>query len=336
MKSEDQKKLNNLYHRYQNYDNDGTKYMYDIYYSTLTNDGQLKAKRHTGVEKFREHIEDLMENFKDVYSITVTDFAGKSPRASVLNPPITIYLLDVKSVEATPKVIVQGAPNSLPTGEGRGGASDILQGLSGLFAGTEFEGLGNIAPVAKLIEDKHVINGLREKNEEQKQKIAELERKNNDLQQRYDTLNGTFERLQDDADDMEDELSGYHQRDHKQDKWVSVLGAAGASLAKNFIRQNPAILSGLIPAEQLAGMLSDEEEQPHPSPPPNGEGELTDEQQNRLDDATVVFEWLQTLEPAVCAKVLSVISVLRQNTGYADHILTFLRSRSSSITSVTK
>ena len=328
MKSEDQKKLNNLYHRYQNYDNDGTKYAYDIYYSTLSGDRQLKAKKHTGVDKFREHIEELMENFKDVSSITVTDYGGKSPRASVLNPPMTIYLLDVKSVETTPKIIIhdkggdgQSEPSARPSG------MDILQGLSGLFLGTEFEGLGNIAPVAKLIEDKHVINGLRERNDEQKQKIAELERKNSDLQQRYDTLNGAFERLQDDADDMEDELNGYRSRDRKQDKWVSMLGAAGASIAKNFIRQNPAILSGLIPAGQLAGMLSDDG-QAQPAELANA---LTEAEQERLDDATTVFEWLQTLEPAVFSKVTSVIAVLRQNTACADHILTFLRSQSSAM-----
>jgi hypothetical protein len=221
MKSEDQKKLNNLYHRYQNYDNDGTKYMYDIYYSTLSNDGQLKAKRHTGVEKFREHIEELMENFKDVCSITVTDYSGKSPRASVINPPMVIHLLDVKTVDTTPKIIVHDKANSLPSGEGRGGASDILQGLSGLFVGTEYEGLGNIAPLAKFLDDKHVINRLREKNDEQAHEITDLKRKSDEWQQKYETLNGNFERLQDEADDMEDELSEYRGRDKKQDKWVT-------------------------------------------------------------------------------------------------------------------
>jgi hypothetical protein len=56
---------------------------------------------------------------------------------------------------------------------------------------------------------------------------------------------------------------------------------------------------------------------------------LTDEEQNRLDDATTVFEWLQTLEPTAFSKVISIIAVLRQNKDYADRILTFLRSQSS-------
>ena len=322
MKSEDQRNLNNLYHRYQNYDNDGTKYVYDIYYSTLSNAKQLKAKRHTGVEKFREHIEELMENFKDVCSITVTDYGGKSPRASVLNPPMTIYLLDVKSVEATPKVILHEKGQPETNGQQGGASSDILQGLSGLFAGTKFEGLGNLAPVAKFIDDQHVIERLREKNDEQATELAELKRKNDELQQKYETLNGNFERLQDDAYDMEDELNGYRNRDKKQDKWVSVLGAAGASIAKNFIRQNPNILSGFIPAEQLAGMLSDDE-----ASPPVAPETLSETEQEQIDDATTVFEWLQTLEPSAFEKVISIIAVLRQNTAHADRILTFLRSQ---------
>ena len=150
-----------------------------------------------------------------------------------------------------------------------------------------------------------------------------MERKNNDLQQRYDTLNGTFERLQDDADDMEDELNGYRQRDRKQDKWVSMLGAAGASLAKNFIRQNPKILSGIIPEEQLAGIFADDETAQTTVPV----SALSETEQERLDDATTVFDWLQTLEPTAFSKIISVIAVLRQNTAYADSILTFLRSQ---------
>jgi TolA-binding protein len=236
---------------------------------------------------------------------------------------MTIYLIDVKRVETTPKIIVHDKGGGQSEPSARPVNTDFLAGLSGLFAGTEYEGLGNIAPLAKIIEDKHNISTLREKNEEQKQKIAELERKNNDLQQRYDTLNGTFERLQDDADDMEDERNGYRQRDKKQDKWVSVLGAAGASLAKNFIRQNPAILSGIIPAEQLAGMLSDDE----PAQPAAPVSALSETEQEHLDDATTVFEWLQTLEPTAFSKVISVIAVLRQNAAYADRILAFLRSQ---------
>jgi uncharacterized coiled-coil protein SlyX len=319
MKSDDQKKLNNLYHRYQNYDNDGTKYVYDIYFDTLSGERQLKAKRHTGVEKFREHIEELMENFKDVCSITVSDYAGKSPRASALNPPMTIYLLDVKSID-TPKVIVRGtAQSELPAKP----QTDIFQGLSGLFVGTEYEGLGNIAPMAKLIDDRHVINRLQEKNEEQNRKIEELKRRNGEWQQKYETLNGNFEHLQDEADDMEDELSDYRERDKNRDKWVSVLGAAGASMAKTFLRQNPKILSGIIPAEQLQGLLSDDEAQPE-TPVGNT---LTAEEQERLDDATTVFEWLQTLDAPVFAKIITVIAAMRQNDEYADRILAFLNGK---------
>jgi len=329
MKSEDQRNLNNLYHRYQNYDNDGTKYMYDIYYSTLSNAKQLKAKRHTGVEKFREHIEELMENFKDVCSITITDYAGKSPRASVLNPPITIYLLDVKSVETTPKVILHDNRQSEPTARQAG--NDILQGLSGLFAGTEYEGLGNIAPLAKFIEDKHVISRLREKNDEQATEITALKRKNDEWRQKYETLNGTFERLQDEADDMEYELNSYRSSNQKQDKWVSILGAAGASIAKNFIRQNPKILSGIIPEEQLAGIFSDDDTAVSPA---ELRDDLAEDEKNRLEEATVIFEWLQTLQPPAFSKVISVIAVLRQNSGYADTILSFLRSQSTPLSQI--
>jgi FtsZ-binding cell division protein ZapB len=324
MKADDQKKLNNLYRRYQNYDNDGTKYAFDIHFSTLAGERELKARRHTGVEKFREHIDALMQDFSDVCTITVTDYNGVNRRAQELNPPVTIQLLDVKSVEATPKVIVQGggAQNSPTNGQATNNDT-IFQGLAGLFVGTEYEGLGNIAPMAKLIDDRHVISRLQEKNDDRAREIDELKRKNAEWQQKYEALNGSFERLQDDAGDMEDELEHYRQRDRKQDKWVSVLGAAGASIAKNFIRQNPTILSGIIPPENLAGILSDEE--PSQMAPP--QSHLTDEEQSRMDDATIVFEWLQTLEAAIFSKVVTVIAAMRQNDEYTDRILAFLSNK---------
>ena len=109
------------------------------------------------------------------------------------------------------------------------------------------------------------------------------------------------------------------------------FGCAGASIAKNFIRQNPKILSGIIPADQLAGILSDDE-QPHPTEPQ--QNALTDEEQNRMDDATTVFEWLQTLEDDVFTKVITVFSVIRQNTAYAAHIIKFLNQKPAQSASV--
>ena len=325
MKPEDQKNLNNLYFRYQSYDTAGTKYAYDIYYTTIHGGEQMKAKRDTGLNNFRRHIEELTERFEDVVSINVTDFTGKSKKCAMLNAPVEIRLLDVKNIENTPKVIVRNPGQSeqapVPTG------ADFIQGLNGLFAGTAYEGLGGLAPYIKGIDDKHTIERLREKNDEQTRKIAELEQRNGEWQQKYDTLNGQYERLQDDTDDLEEELSEYRSREQKRDKWMSVVGMAGATIAKNFIRQNPGILAGIIPAEQLAGILADDE-QPHPVETKN---ELSDEEQSRLDDATTVFEWLQTLDSETFEKVVSIISVIRQNIGYADHILAFLSGKNKSL-----
>jgi len=123
---------------------------------------------------------------------------------------------------------------------------------------------------------------------------------------------------------MEDELMQFHQRDRKQDKWIGMLGVAGASIAKNFLKQNPAILSGIIPADQLAGLLSDDE----PTPPAaEKENTLTEEEQSRFDDATTIFEWLQTLDAAVFEKVVQIIAIIRQNTNIAAHVLNFLNGK---------
>lgn len=315
MTSEDQKKLNNLYQRYKLYDNDGVKYAFDICYTTLDGGRQVKAKRDSGMERCRAHIKELMENFDDVYTITISDYNGRNAKSKPINDPVQIQLIDVKNMD-TPRVIIRENNESPPP------KHDFLQGLGNLFAGTQFEGLGVAAPYFKMYDDKHTIERMREKGEEQKTLIDELKRKCENLEQRYEALERAHDQLQDDADNMEDELNEYHARDKKQDRLVSLAGATVASVAKNFLKQNPAILSGIIPADQLAGLLADGEATTQLSN--NVEGDLTDEEKSRLDDATTVFDWLQTLDEVAFSEIISVIAELRKNTGYATGILSYL------------
>jgi len=54
-----------------------------------------------------------------------------------------------------------------------------------------------------------------------------------------------------------------------------------------------------------------------------------------MDDATVVFDWLQTLSPqnppngglSEFQKAIYIISALRQNIAYADRIIEFLSGK---------
>ncbi len=314
MKARDLKSINNLSLRYQDYDNAGTKYAYDIRYTTIHSDGEsVKAKRQRGADNFCQHIKDLSENYDGVATITVSDYSGTAQNARMINPPITIELIDVQTVGRMPQVIIRRDGQSEKT---ENPAIDVLQGLSGLFSQTEYAGLGNLAPIAKFIDDKHTIDRLHEKCDEQAIHLTELERKNTELAGKYQSLTADYERLEDEADDMDDELEHYRRREQKQGNVMNMVGLAGASIAKTFLRQNPNILSGILPAEQLSGMLSDEIN--------NMEtvvvNELSDEEQELLDKATSVFEWLQTLEKSVFDDVFSIISVIRQQPAYAAHI----------------
>ena len=304
--------IKNLFYRYQNYDSDGTKYAFDIRYTTLHTAGEsFKAKKQTGADTFMRHIKELTENYQDVSSIIVSDYGGANAKAVMLNPPVTIELLDFQIPQILPKEHEE--KHTKPNG------MDVLQGLSGLFAGTEFEGLGSLAPLAKFMDDKHTIDRLREKHNEQTRQIAELERRNAELSDKYESLNGDHEQLQDDAADMETELEYYRTQESKNGKWADMLGLAGASIAKNFLKQNPKILSGFIPPEQLAGIFSDDE--PQTETQMSG---LSETEQARLDEATAVFEWLQGLDDTTFSQVVSIINAMRQNSGYIPHIIQFL------------
>ena len=325
MKTKDIKSINNLCLRYQNYDNDGTRYTYDILYTTIHSDGlSVKAKRQTGADNFRQHINELSENYDGVATVTVKDYSGQSRNAKEMNTPVHIELIDVKELGQTPKIIIRK-----PENEGQATPStgmDVLQGLSGLFAGTEFEGLGSLAPLAKFMDDKHTIDRLREKYDEQTRHIAELERKHTELSEKHEMLNCEHEQLQDDTADMESELEYYRNQESKQGKWANMLGLAGASMAKNFLRQNPKILSGFIPAEQLAGIFSDDEPQIEPQM-----GGLSEAEQTRLDEATAVFDWLQTLQPVQSGQVIGIISAIRQYPEYIPHIIQLLNGQNHQI-----
>ena len=322
--TDEQRKLNNLYHRYQLYDRDGTNYSYDIYYTTLQSGQQTKCKRNTGLDKFREHINDLIETFDDVVTIIIADYSGKSAKSKPLNDPIEIRLLDVNN-EPAPKVIIHNPnePQAQPN-------TDVFAGFAG-FAGM-FGLDGNTNPNAimlaashKMIDDKHVINRLTEVKDEQTGEIAELRRKLDELQQQHDTLNDSYEELQDEAEELEEELERYRDREFKQDKIASLAGAVLAKSAKNFLRENPAFLSGFIPPEQLGALLSDDE----PAPPSQPVNTLSPEEQERMDDATIVLDWLQTLENEDFEKVISIIAAIRKNTAYADRIIEFLSGKTN-------
>ena len=325
MKAEDQTKLNNLYRRYQGYDDCGTKYAFDINFITLQGGRQMKAQRDTGVDNFRKHIDELIENFKDVASIYVTDFGGKSKKSQLLNDTVEIHLLDVRDIDSTQKIYLQ---KSVQSEQAQTSGMNLFSGFAGLGSLLGVE--GEPPPVliaAKFMDDKHNIERLREKNDEQTRRIAELERKNDELQRSYNVLNDSYEQLQDDADDMEDELRGYRDSNGKQDKIAGLLGSVVASAGKNFIRQNPNLLAGFIPAEQLAGIFAadDQVNQPAQTESAQVNDNLSDEEQERLDDATTVFEWLQTLEGEMFNDVISVISAMRKNAAYTSRILAFLK-----------
>ncbi len=322
MKASDQKIINNLKLRYRDYDLTGKKYFFDIVYTTLSSPGAIsKADRETGADRFSEHIDHLTKNYEDVTTIVVTDYKGTGNRAKQLNPPVTIEFIDQKSVENTPRYITTTRqPQSEP--------SPVFAGLSGLFAGTQYEGLGQLAPVVKFLDDKHSIERLTEKLEEQKQSIARYEREKQELTTKLEALQTRCNELEDEADELGDELEDYRVTEKKKQGIADMAGAALLSGAKFFLRQHPGILNGIIPAETLAGILNGE---PEPEPEPQPASRMSDDDQERIDDATVIFDWLQTLHPVHFEQVATIFAAIRQNPDYAAIILNFLNGKSKQL-----
>jgi hypothetical protein len=321
--------INNLTLRFQDYDNAGTKYTFDIHYTTTNSpDEYIKAKRLHGADVFSKHIKDLTENYDHVATITVSDYNGTARNAHRINPPVTIRLIEKESDKQTSQAVNN---QNRDTGQTVTATAipnpnfDVLQGLSGLFSGTEFAGFGNLAPVAKYIDDKHTISRLREKHDEQSVRFAEFERKNAELSAKYQSLSKDYEQLQAEADEMDEELEYYRSKEQKQANWMNMVGVAGASIAKSFLRQHPDILSGIIPVEQLSGILSADENSTEPA----SVSDLSEEEQERLDKATSMFEWFQALKNPLFDEVYSILSVIGQQPAYAQHIIRFLSGKSN-------
>lgn len=315
MKEKDLKTINNLKLRYQDYDRNGQKYAYDIYYTTIHASGQmLKASRECGADNFSRHIDELTREYDGVATITVADYAGVSKKAKELNPPLIIELMDIQSIQHTPRVLI----NSQQPQEER--PKNDFSGLMGLL-GIEYEALGSLAPVVKVIDDKHTIERLKEKIENLSNDLQNERQKVISLTNEKEALALKYSNLEDEADDLADELKVYREKEAKRDQVSGLFGAVLASGAKTFLRQNPSILSGIIPAEQLAGILSNSTEQEEQTPPPP----LSPEEQERLDDATIVFEWLQTLTGQRFEDVISIIAVIRQKPEYIPIIINYLQ-----------
>lgn len=316
MKEKDLKTINNLKLRYQDYDRNGQKYAYDIYYTTIHASGQmLKASRECGADNFSRHIDELTREYDGVATITVADYAGVSKKAKELNPPLVIELMDIQSLQNTPRVLI----NSQQSQEERPKNNDF-SGLMGLL-GIEYEALGSLAPVVKVIDDKHTIERLKEKIENLSNDLQNERQKVISLTNEKEALALKYSNLEDEADDLADELKVYREKEAKRDQFSGLFGAVLASGAKTFLRQNPAILSGIIPADQLAGILNNSPEQEEEPPTP----QLSAEEQERLDDATIVFEWLQTLTGKRFEDVISIIAVIRQKPEYIPLIINYLQ-----------
>lgn len=316
MKEKDLKTINNLKLRYQDYDRNGQKYAYDIYYTTIHASGQmLKASRECGADNFSRHIDELTREYDGVATITVADYAGVSKKAKELNPPLVIELMDIQSLQNTPRVLI----NSQQSQEERPKNNDF-SGLMGLL-GIEYEALGSLAPVVKVIDDKHTIERLKEKIENLSNDLQNERQKVISLTNEKEALALKYSNLEDEADDLADELKVYREKEAKREQFSGLFGAVLASGAKTFLRQNPAILSGIIPADQLAGILNNSPEQEEEPPTP----QLSAEEQERLDDATIVFEWLQTLTGKRFEDVISIIAVIRQKPEYIPLIINYLQ-----------
>lgn len=315
MKEKDLKTINNLKLRYQDYDRNGQKYAYDIYYTTIHASGQmLKASRESGTDNFSRHIDELTHEYDGVATITVADYAGVSKKAKELNPPLAIELMDVQSIQNTPRVLINSQqPDDRPK-------NNDFSGLMGLL-GIEYEALGSLAPVVKVIDDKHTIERLREKIENLSNDLQNERQKVISLTSEKEALSLKYSNLEDEADDLADELKIYREKEAKRDQFSGLFGAVLASGAKTFLRQNPAILSGIIPADQLAGILNNSPEPEEEPPTP----QLSAEEQERLDDATIVFEWLQTLTGQRFEDVISIIAVIRQKPEYIPLIINYLQ-----------
>jgi hypothetical protein len=90
-----QKSINNISRRFRDYDKTQTKYAFDVHYSITHSPGEyVKAKRVQGADVFNSNINDLLENYEDVSTITVSDYCGKAANARRINPPVVIRLTD--------------------------------------------------------------------------------------------------------------------------------------------------------------------------------------------------------------------------------------------------
>ncbi|GHT78400.1 hypothetical protein FACS189464_1770 [Bacteroidia bacterium] len=319
MKEKDQKSINNLTLRYQNYDNEGVVYSYDILYTTIHSAGtSVKCRKQTGADAFRKHIAELCENFEGVSTITVQDYNGKSRSSKPMNAPVTIELLDVTHIEA-PRVVVQSSASAPPSGGYVESLKDTMAKIGAVMY-PELQGLGDLAVPVGIMDSKHTINTLTDKNNELQSRNLELVEKAKSLEERLAGMNDKYEQLQDENADLEDELEEYHERDRKQNSITALAGAVVARGAKMFIQKHPSILSGLLPAEALAGILNDEEPEPEPIPVVNG---LTPDQQEQMDKSTAVFDWLQSLDRDTFMRVANVIGIMQENPESVTPILQY-------------
>jgi hypothetical protein len=134
-----------------------------------------------------------------------------------------------------------------------------------------------------------------------------------------------YDSLENDYYTLEEHATLLKAKAEKNGGLMGMIGAGAASFAKSLVAGSPSLqglIAEYIPAETLNGFINeanggqvDEETGGHVH---SSTRQPVDQQ---IDDSTIIFEWLQTLDAEQFNKVSSIIAAMRQDIRYADLII---------------
>jgi DNA gyrase/topoisomerase IV subunit A len=182
------------------------------------------------------------------------------------------------------------------------------------------------------MKNENQIERLNEKLNETQRKLADTEQELKTAQKELQESKKEYDGLENDYYTLEEHATLLKANADKNGGLMGMVGNALAAAAKSLVASSPSLqglISEYIPADALNGFINEanggQVDEGTAGQGNKGINPLATEQAAQIDDSTIIFEWLQTLDTEQFNKVSSIIAAMRQDIRYADLIINKLQ-----------
>lgn len=320
-------KITEIRNLFTRFDKEKRPYIFDMYYSSPGSDAMVnrvdRGDKYTGVEKFQELIDDLIENFNpDIVSVTAYKSERSKGNINSWSIKVGKDVDDVKFqrlAQHPPQAASNTPETTQPQTEEFGFAG--LSGMDGVqrFMGMQGEIMNKDLEIRILTSDKDRI----------KSELSTLKVDFEKLEKDYDKLYRDAEKLEEFAEKAKKYIPGENDQTLAGMKVTELLSAVGTKVVTNIATKNPdttARILGISTAD-LGSLFNDNTEEKPAIEKAPAASNLSPEQKAHLDTCDQIYDICQALKPELLVKIIKYFKFINATEGNIDLIDNFINKQ---------